>query len=64
MEQSIWISLSYATFSITINDGTVTDTPPIAKWATGRDADGVIAYYRRRGATIKTIHSGTPEEAE
>lgn len=54
MESSVWISLRYATFIITISGGRVTDAPPIARWCVGKQADDVIRYFRKRGARIVT----------
>lgn len=51
----IWVSLSYATFGIAVEDGVVTEAPPIAHWAVGRDERGVADFYRRRGAKLTPL---------
>lgn len=48
----LWVSLPWATFGIAAHDGRVVDAAPIARWAIGKPADQVAAYYRRRGARL------------
>jgi hypothetical protein len=55
----IWVSLPYATFGIAVAEGVVTDAPPIANWAIGRDEQSVAAYFRRRGAKIVALDART-----
>jgi hypothetical protein len=54
-----WVRLPYATFGLVVAAGRIERAPPIARWAIGKDADKVLAYYRRKGATIKLVSPGT-----
>ena len=52
----IQVSWGEATFALGIDDaGMVTQTPPIAKWASGKDQATVAAWYKARGATFAQI---------
>ena len=46
----MWVSLPYATFGIAALDGRVVDAAPIARWAIGKPAPDVYAYYARKDA--------------
>lgn len=52
-----WISLPYATFGITEQDGIVREAAPIAKWCVGKRLDTVLSYYRRKGAEIVRLEA-------
>ena len=54
-ERWVWVSLPWATFALAAKDGRITQAPPIARWATGRDEREVAAYYRRRGAVFRDL---------
>jgi hypothetical protein len=54
-----WVRLPYATFGLVVADGRIQRAPPIARWAIGKDADTVLTYERRKGATITLVSSGT-----
>ena len=54
-----WVRLPYATFGLVVADGRIQRAPPSARWAIGKDADTVLTYERRKGATITLVSSGT-----
>ena len=56
-ERWIWVSLPHATFALCIADGCVTEAPPIARWAIGRDERKVAAHYRAQGAVFRELAS-------
>ena len=51
-ERWIWVSLPHATYLLGIARGIITDAPPVARWAIGKDERQVAAHLRRRGARI------------
>lgn len=44
-----------ATFAVAVKDGRVVDAAPIARWALGKDARQVEAFYRGRGAIWRDL---------
>lgn len=48
----IYVSTLGATFGLLIENATVIEAPPIARWAAGRPARTVWDYYIRKGATV------------
>lgn len=57
MAEWVWVSLPWATFGLAADFdergvGRVVDAAPIARWAIGKPAPYVLAYYRRRGAEV------------
>lgn len=41
-----------AVFSFEVEDGVVVEAAPICRWAVGKRGREVVAYWRRRGATV------------
>jgi len=41
-----------ACFGVVVADGVVTAAAPITRWAIGRLGRDIVAYWRRRGATV------------
>jgi hypothetical protein len=54
----LWISLSYATFGVSIVNGIVAEAPPIARWMTGRNVAEVVRWARGKRAVIKAKKAG------
>ena len=54
-ETWIWVSLSYATFGLRVEDGRVVEAPPIARWTVGRPEEQVAAYFRKKGAIFARV---------
>jgi len=57
METLLWVSLSYGTYGLVIENDQVKEAPPIARWMVGKSFNKVILpWLRRRGAKIKTAY--------
>jgi hypothetical protein len=54
----IYVSLPHATFMLGVKNGTVTDAPPVARWAVDRAEREVAAFYRRKGARFVRLDQG------
>ena len=54
MKHSLRVTMPYATYILSIADGTVTSAPG-AEWARGRDARETAAYFRRRGGRVEPL---------
>ncbi len=53
MEESYWISLSYACYGIIVKDNVVFKTPPIAEWMINKEFDPYIKQWlTKKKATI------------
>jgi hypothetical protein len=51
----VWVTLSYATYGIAVEDGRIVDAAPIARWMIGKDEQVVISWLRRKGARWQVI---------
>jgi len=53
-----WIRVStrWATFALGMQDGVITQAPPIARWTIGKTEAEVARYYRRKGAQFEVLN--------
>ena len=57
METLLWVSLSYGTYGLVIENDQVKEAPPIARWMVGKSFGKVILpWLHKRGAKIKTAY--------
>lgn len=49
------ITTNYACFAFSEKNGIVVETAPIASWAIGVDTNKVLAWYKKKGATIELL---------
>ena len=51
--KTYWISLSYATFILEVDEEKVVYAAPIAKWATGKKLEMVLDYWKKKGQLLE-----------
>jgi len=57
-----WVQVTWgqAQFALGIEDGTITEAPPLAKWAIGVTEAQVAAWFRQRGASFAVLDEPHP----
>jgi len=58
----VHVDLPHACFGLVVFDGKVIDAPPIARWTIGKVGQGIVRYYRRKGATIHITEARTMDK--
>jgi hypothetical protein len=53
--QIYYISLSYATFGIVVDNNIVIAAPPIAQWMIGKHINEIIDWVNRKHGTINNL---------
>lgn len=54
MKTLYWINLSYACYGIIVEDGIIIETPPIAKWATGKTFEEFKVFLKRKNGKVRS----------
>lgn len=52
MSYLVRVDSGFACFGLVVDDGIVTRCAPITRWALGKAGRDVVAYWRRRGASV------------
>ena len=59
----LWVSHSYATFAIHVEDNKITEAPPIARWCIGSNAHDVIeSILKNKNAVIIRMKEDVKEK--
>ena len=57
METLLWVSLSYGTYGLVVEDDQIKEAPPIARWMIGKSfKKAILPWLRKRGARIKIVY--------
>lgn len=63
-KMNYWISLSYATFSITVSGGVVTDAAPIARWMIGKKMLFIENWVKKKGGDMVCLGLNNPKKRQ